>query len=198
MRPVSPANPLPLDCGRAVEEVAQDLLGMILVHVKGERRCSGRIVECEAYGGVGEDACSHANRGRTPRNAAMFGPPGRLYVYFTYGMHHCANVVAHPPGRAGAVLLRALEPLDGLDIMHRRRRVDDDRYLCSGPARLVVAMGLGGRDNGRRLDSSRLFILDEGVRPVVEVAERVGVAGDDARTRWRFCVSGSRFLSRPV
>lgn len=191
--------PLPLDLVRESVEVAPELVGLVLVHVKGSRTTAGRIVECEAYGSVGEDSCSHTYRGRTPRNAVMFGPAGRLYVYFTYGMHYCANIVAHPPGRTGAVLLRALEPVEGIDLMRRRRgRNTADKHLCAGPARLVVAMGLGRADNGRRLDTGRLHLVDDGCRPDVARSLRVGVSCEHAHLRWRFGVAGSPWLSRPL
>lgn len=189
---------IPVDLDREGFEVAPDLVGLVLVHDKGGRVTAGRIVECEAYGSVGEDSCSHTFRGRTPRNAVMFGPPGRLYVYFTYGMHHCANIVAHPRGRTGAVLLRALEPVEGIGLMRRRRGPGlPDRLLCSGPARLVVAMGLGPRDNGRRLDSGRLHLVDDGCRPGVVTGLRVGVSCAHADLPWRFGVPDSPWLSRP-
>jgi DNA-3-methyladenine glycosylase len=165
--------------------------------VKAGRRTAGRIVEVEAYSGAGEDDCSHSHRGRTPRNAVMFGPPGRLYVYFTYGMHYCANIVAHEPGTAGAVLLRALEPIEGLDLMRRRRRVVDDRLLCSGPARLVEAMGFGRSDNGRRVGTSRLY-LEAGTVSDVVATPRIGVRCHAANHLWRFCDAGSAWLSRPL
>ncbi len=185
-----------VDLDIPVEEAAAALVGRVLVHVKGGRTTAGRIVEVEAYGGQGEDACSHAHRRRTGRNGVMFGPPGRLYVYFTYGMHHCVNVVAHPRGRAGAVLLRALEPVEGLALMRRRRRLDDHRLLCSGPARLAVAMGLGSPDNGRRLGTGRLHLLDDGSVPELGVTPRIGVNGPDADRPWRFVAAGSPWASR--
>lgn len=189
--------PLPIDLSQPVPDAARALLGCIFVHIKGARCTSGRIVEVEAYGGAGEDACSHANVRRTARNAVMYGPPGRLYVYFTYGMHHCANIVAHEPGLAGAVLLRALEPLDGIDLMRRRRGVDNDRLCCSGPARLVQAVGLRRADDGRRLDSARLHLLAGEPPTEVIASHRIGVKGRDADRPWRFCDAGSDWLSRP-
>lgn len=190
--------PVPVDLVRESSEVAPELVGLVLVHVKAGRTTAGRIVECEAYGSVGEDSCSHTYRGETPRNAVMFGPSGRLYVYFTYGMHYCANIVAHPQGRTGAVLLRALEPIDGVELMQRRRgRTVPRHLLCAGPARLVVAMGLGRDDNGRRLDSGRLHLVDDGARPDVAVGTRIGMNNcPDADRPWRFGVAGSPWLSK--
>ncbi len=181
-----------------VEEVAPRLVGNILVHTKNGRTTAGRIVEVEAYGGQGEDTCSHANRGPTPRNTVMFGPVGRLYVYFTYGMHYMANVVVHPKGVAGAVLLRALEPLEGIDLMQRRRRLSDPKLLCSGPARLVQAMGFGRADNGRRFGTTRLIIEPDGWQGDIAIDTRIGVNGPDASRPWRFCAAGSPWLSRPI
>lgn len=196
---VRSAYPVPVDLGRESCDVAPELVGLVLVHVKGGRTTAGRIVECEAYGSVGEDTCSHTYRGETPRNAVMFGPSGRIYVYFTYGMHYCANIVAHPRGRTGAVLLRALEPIEGVALMRRRRGASVPHHrLCAGPARLVVAMGLGRSDNGRRLDTGRLHLVDDGTRPPVGTSTRVGVSCEHAGLPWRFGVPGSPFLSRPL
>lgn len=190
--------PIPIDLARESCEVAPEMVGLVLVHEKAGRVTAGRIVECEAYGSFGEDTCSHTYRGMTPRTEVMFGPPGRLYVYFTYGMHHCSNIVAHPRGRSGAVLMRALEPLEGIDLMRRRRgRGVRDGHLCAGPARLVVAMGLGPQDNGRRLDSGRLHLVDDGCRPEVAVGTRIGTNCDDADRPWRFGVKASPWLSKP-
>jgi DNA-3-methyladenine glycosylase len=177
------------------------LLNLLLV--RGDRL--GRIVEVEAYRGV-LDAASHAYRGRTPRNATMFGPAGLLYVYFTYGMHYCANVVCEEEGRAGAVLLRALEPVSGLEAMRQARgpKVPDGR-LCAGPARLCQAF-----DIDRRLDGADLISGNEGVQlgedaiaPPAEPATgvRIGLServGEAVGYRWRFAVPGSRFISRPI
>ena len=129
---------------RPVLEVARDLLGCTFL-------CDGvggRLVEVEAY--RADDPASHSYRGRTPRNAVMFGPPGRLYVYFTMGLHFCVNVVCEGEGRAAAVLLRALEPSDGLKAMRQRRGLDDPRRLCSGPARLTQALAITRADDGLR------------------------------------------------
>jgi DNA-3-methyladenine glycosylase len=189
--------------------VAPDLLGKVL-DCDGR---AGRIVEVEAYRGA-DDAASHAYRGRTARNATMFGPAGHLYVYFTYGMHFCANVVCNEPGVAGAVLLRALEPLRGLDAMIERRAASRGaappsaaalgRWLCAGPARLCQALGVD-----RSLDGADLVTGDQGVRlldegsPPVKVASgpRVGLSarvGDAYDLPWRFWVGGSASVSAPT
>lgn len=153
-----------------------------------------RLTEVEAYGGVGADPASHAHRGPTPRNAVMFGPPGHLYVYFTYGMHWCANVVCGPPGEAAAVLLRAGEVTAGLEVARQRRATARAiRDLARGPARLTSAMAITARDNGR-------YLLDEGPvallpaeTPVPDAAiahgPRVGVASGQA-TPWRLWLVG--------
>ncbi len=179
--------------------VAPDLLGKVVTGADGR---SGRITEVEAYCG-GDDPASHAYRGRTPRNETMWGRPGLLYVYFTYGMHWCANATCGPDGVAGAVLLRALQPLTGLDTMRRSRwrnqRHQSDRDLCRGPARLCQALGWD-----RALDGADLVTSDHGVRivddgappPAVVTTARIGlrVAADRP---WRFVVPASPWVSGP-
>ncbi len=133
--------------------------------VPGEPELAARIVEVEAYCGA-DDAGSHAFRGRTQRNATMFGPAGHLYVYFTYGMHWCANVVAGEPGVAAAVLLRAAAPLEGLETMRERRpAARRDRDLCSGPAKLCQAFGITGAHDGVDLLHGEVLLLDDGTPP---------------------------------
>jgi DNA-3-methyladenine glycosylase len=129
---------------RPVVEVAHDLLGCTFLY----GGVGGRLVEVEAY--RNDDPASHAYRGRTPRNAVMFGPPGRLYVYFTMGLHFCVNVVCQGEGEAAAVLLRALEPTVGLETMRERRGKEAPRLLCSGPAKLTQALGIARTENGVR------------------------------------------------
>lgn len=157
--------------------VAPRLLGALLTH----DGVTVRITEVEAYGGVGEDPGSHAFRGRTVRNAAMFGEVGRLYVYFTYGMHWCANVVAHEPGVAGAILLRAGQVVDGFDRASRGRELPFHRY-ASGPARLATALALSGAQNG--LDLRGHLLIAEKVLPHARTP-RTGVSGPAAQTPWR-------------
>jgi DNA-3-methyladenine glycosylase len=185
---------------RDAREVAPELLNKLLV--VGSR--SGRIVEVEAYAGS-EDPGSHAHRGLTKRNAVMFGPPGHLYVYFTYGMHWCANAVCSPAGSATAVLLRALEPVSGLDEMRGLRSRGQkhplaDRDLCRGPARLCQALGIDGRANGVNLmtGDGGVRMVDDGTPPPATpvVTLRIGLtAGADLP--WRFVVPGSRYASGP-
>ncbi len=181
--------------------VARELLGQRLVRVLDGARLSGRIVEVEAYVGDGDQAC-HASRGRTRRNATMFGPPGHAYVYFVYGMHHCFNVVTEQEGYPAAVLIRALEPLEGIEMMRARRDGRPDVQLTSGPARLCQALGIDRRFDGADLCASDalLFIEEATVVPdvVVATAPRVGVRGDAAALSapWRLYIRGSHHVSR--
>jgi len=176
-------------------EVAPRLLNKVLV--RGDR--AGRIVEVEAYRG-GDDPASHAYRGPTRRNATMFGPPGRLYVYFTYGMHWCANAVCMPEGSPQAVLLRALAPVAGIDAMRTARPgARSERDLASGPAKLCQAMGITGTDDGADLVGGEdgLQLVDDGVPPpeCPGVSGRVGIrlAGDRP---WRWWVPDDPHVSR--
>ena len=193
---MTPPAPLPRSFfARDARVLAPDLLNKLLV--RGAR--AGRIVEVEAYAG-GEDPGSHAFRGRTRRNATMFGRPGLLYVYFTYGMHWCANVVAGEEGVGVAVLLRALAPVAGLEEMRAARpAARADHGLCSGPARLCQALGITGRDDGADLvtGDGGLAILDDGTPPPVAPGNsvRIGLrAGADLP--WRWFVPGEPNLSR--
>ncbi len=182
---------------RGALEVAPELLNKVLVAPDGR---AGRIVEVEAYRGA-DDPGSHGFRGKTERNAAMFGPPGRLYVYFTYGMHWCANVVAETDGIAAAVLLRALTPLEGVDAMYAARGpvARRDRDLCSGPAKLTQALGIDGTLDGAGLVTGDrgVTIVDDGrpPPPAPAVTSRIGLT-NGADLPWRFCVEGTPDLSR--
>lgn len=188
-------TPLPADFFLAdADEVAPRLLNKLLV--VGD--CSGRIVEVEAY--RGDDPASHSYRGRTERNAAMFGPPGRLYVYFTYGMHHCANVVCAPQGDGQAVLVRALEPLTGLDVMRARRpaaRRDVD--LTNGPGKLCQALALDRSHDGADLGDRAIgiVIVDDATAPPARpaVSGRIGISVAQ-HVPWRWSVPGNAFVSR--
>ena len=171
------------------------LLNKILAAADGR---AGRIVEVEAYAGA-VDPAAHTYRGKTARNATMFGPPGHLYVYFTYGMHWCANCVAGPEGAGGAVLIRALEPLHGLAQMRvARPRASADRDLCRGPARLTQAMGIDGAQDGLDLVEARegLTVVDDGMAPPDEpaIGPRIGISvAKDFPLRW--WVPGNRYVS---
>ncbi len=178
-------------------DVAPDLLHKLLVMEDGR---IGRIVEVEAYCGP-DDPASHAFRGRTPRNATMFGPPGHLYVYFTYGMHFCANVVCGEEGEASAVLLRGLTPVEGLDGMRAvRPTARRDRDLCAGPARLCLALGIDRAYDGADLVTGErgVLVADDGLPPpaVPGATGRVGLTVAADRP-WRFYVPGAVGLSRP-
>jgi DNA-3-methyladenine glycosylase len=166
------------------------MLGARLVSDSPEGPVALRITEVEAYGGQGEDPGSHAFRGQTPRNATMFGPPGHLYVYFTYGMHWCANVVTGPDDSASAVLLRAGEVIEGIDIARERRvTARSDRDLARGPARLSVALGLTGDVDGLDLLDPASPVRLELARqplPVHAVTLRTGVSGPGGATPWRY------------
>ena len=174
---------------RSVHEVAPELIGVTLL-VDG---VGGPIVEVEAYDPT--DPASHGYRGQTPRNVAMFGPPGHAYVYRSYGIHWCLNLVCDGEGMASAALIRALEPTHGLDAMRARRGLDDPRLLCSGPGRLCQALGITNEVDGRRLDRPP-FELREREEPVATVAgPRIGITRA-ADLPWRYAEAGSRFLSR--
>ncbi len=168
---------------RQPTEVAPELLGKLVVH--GRR--AARIVEVEAYRGI-DDPASHASRGPTPRNAAMFGPPGRWYVYFTYGMHWCANLVCEREGVAAAVLVRAASPVRGIGAMRAARpTARSDRELCQGPARLCVALGIDGAANTQDAVGGRLRVVDDGVPAPADAAcsTRIGITrGTDLLWRW--------------
>ncbi len=177
--------------GRPADEVAPRLLGSVLTVLSAETPVSVRITEVEAYAGVGEDPGSHAYRGQTARNATMFGQAGLLYVYFTYGMHWCANVVTGSDGQAGAVLLRAGKVIEGVDLARERRTsATSDRDLARGPARLTKALGLDGSADGVDLfagQNIRLRLASRPITPAV-VTPRTGVAGAGAHTPWRFAL----------
>jgi DNA-3-methyladenine glycosylase len=188
------------DLARGPVAVAPWLLNKVLV--RGGR--AGRIVEVEAYHGA-DDPASHAYRGLTPRTAVMFGPPGRLYVYFTYGMHWCANVVCGPEGEAAAVLIRALAPTAGLAAMRAARpAARRERDLCNGPAKLCQALGITGSDNGVDLlatdvgsGAGMVHLVDDGTPPPRRPGRgtRIGIKEATER-RWRFWVADSAEVSR--
>jgi DNA-3-methyladenine glycosylase len=181
-------------------ELAPALLNKLILHRHPTAgRLVARIVEVEAYRGS-EDPASHAFRGRTRRNATMFGPPGHLYVYFTYGMHWCANVVADHGADAGAVLLRAGAPEVGIDAMWSLRpKARRERDLCSGPAKLAQSLGLGRSHDGSDLVRGPIRILDDGTPPPRRpgVSNRIGLApGRGDREQWRWFVPGDPNVSR--
>jgi DNA-3-methyladenine glycosylase len=182
---------------RSSTVVARELLGRVFVRTsRGGRRLSARIVETEAYEQT--DPASHSFRGPTPRNGVMFGPAGYLYVYFTYGMHFCMNVVTDREGWGSAVLLRAAEPLEGVATMRRRRRVADVRQLCSGPARFTQAFGIDRRLDGVDLVDGASLRIERGL-PVpasrIVVGPRVGIR-TGVEQPWRFRVADDPFVSK--
>jgi DNA-3-methyladenine glycosylase len=183
-------------------EVARDLLGKVLVLSTPDGECAGRIVETEAY--RGDDPASHSARGETPRAAIMFGEPGVAYVYFIYGMYEMLNFVTEPKGQAGAVLIRALEPLRGEALMQRRRALGRASSakplraweLASGPGKLCRAMGVLMRHNGASLDGPELFVRDDGFEVAsISVSPRVGITAAKEQP-WRFFVTGNPCVSR--
>ncbi len=176
------ARPAPL--------VARDLLGCVM----STGDTAGRIVEVEIYDQ--HDPASHSFRGITPRTAVMFGPPGRLYVYRSYGIHWCVNVVCQPEGEGAAVLIRALQPLEGLDVMRARRGLDAERLLCAGPGRLCQALAIDGTMNGTSVVDGPVRIFPGRAVDDVVVGPRIGisVAVDEPR---RLGEAGSQYCSRP-
>ena len=180
--------------------VGPDLLGKILVRRQGRKRLTGRIVEVEAYLGA-DDPAAHASIGKTPRNAVLFGPSGRAYVYFIYGNHYCLNVSCLPDGTPGGILFRALEPLEGIPEMFKLRGIDegsDVRRVTSGPGRMAAAFGITReRDNGKDLTDARsdLCIADDGSPPPeVLITKRIGIT-KAAEMPLRYIVAGNRFVS---
>ncbi len=180
---------------RPVLEVARELIGCTVVH----GGAAGVIVETEAYH-ESEPAC-HAFVGLTPRTSTLFGPPGRAYVYRSYGIHALLNAVCEPEGVGAAVLIRALEPVAGLERMRLRRGVEDPRALCSGPGKLTQALGVTLADNGGDLARGPVRILAASARrraaaPVLVAGPRIGIT-KAVELPWRFCLAGSEHVSRP-
>jgi DNA-3-methyladenine glycosylase len=176
---------------RSVHDVAPGLIGVTLL-VDG---VGGTIVEVEAYDH--EDPAAHGYGGRTPRNASMFGPPGHAYVYRSYGIHWCLNLVCEEEGVASAVLLRALEPTYGIEAMRERRGVDDERLLASGPGRLCQALAVTRDHDGLALDQPPFELLARTREPELAIGPRIGIT-KAAERPWRYALAGSRFVSRPV
>jgi DNA-3-methyladenine glycosylase len=178
---------------RPVHDVARDLIGCVVRH--GET--AGRIVETESYH-MDEPAC-HAYAGLTERTRPLFGAPGHAYVYFSYGIHSLLNAVCEEEGVGAAVLIRALEPVDGVDVMRARRGPQRATELCSGPGKLTQALGIGLSLNGSSLEDGPIVVLDRepGVRePRVVIGERIGIT-KAADLPWRFCDADSAHVSRP-
>ncbi len=181
---------------RETVHIAMDLLGKHLVRIKGKFRMEGKIVEVEAYRGS-DDPASHAFRGMTKRNAPMFGEPGHAYVYFTYGNHYCLNITTQQSGTPGAVLIRAMEPVEGLSAMKRLRPNIQDLELTSGPGKLTKALGIDKSLN--EVDMTRrglLFVIDRRTQGFEIVrSTRVGIRQGRDRM-WRFYISGNPYVSK--
>jgi DNA-3-methyladenine glycosylase len=157
-------------------------------------RSGGIIVEVEAYHHT--DPAAHSYRGRTPRNAVMFGPPGFAYVYRSYGIHWCLNFVCEGEGSASAVLIRALQPTEGLATMRRRRGLKEERLLCSGPGRLCEALGITGKANGLPLSPPSFALYPRDVEPTIVTGPRIGISVG-LELQWRYGLANSPFLSKP-
>jgi DNA-3-methyladenine glycosylase len=176
--------------GRSVHEVAPDLIGATLLF----NGVGGTIVEVEAYHHT--DPAAHSYNGPTPRNQVMFGPPGFVYVYRSYGIHWCVNFVCEKEGSASAVLIRALQPTHGLAAMRRRRGLDDERALCSGPGKLTEALGITREHNGLALDREPFALHARKQEVVVMSGVRIGIT-KAVDLPWRYGLKGSKFLSKP-
>lgn len=181
----------------SAEVVAPRLLGCELVRELNGQTLRGRIVETEAYDQT--DAASHSYKGQTPRTEVMFGPSGHLYVYFTYGMHYCMNIVTGPPGHGSAVLIRALEPLEGAEIMQNNRGSVSNPNLTNGPAKLCQALAIDKTLNGHNLHNSPLQLI---VKPVLQQSEiiqttRIGIS-QSKDTPWRFYIKDNHFVSKSI
>ena len=192
---VSDKNPLPREFYlQNTIEAAKSLLGKLLVRRTEDGVIAGRIVETEAY--LRDDPACHASRGMTRRNSVMFGEPGHAYVYFTYGMHFCFNAVTAPEGVGEAVLVRAVEPVEGIEAMKLNRGTDELTNLTSGPAKLCQAFGLDRWHNGLNLTSGELVIADDGWTPSeIMISTRIGInlAADKP---WRFYIAGNPYVSK--
>lgn len=175
---------------RSVHQVAPELIGATLLF----NGAGGTIVEVEAYHHT--DPAAHSYTGRTERNAVMFGPPGHAYVYRSYGIHWCLNFVCEEDGSASAVLIRALAPTQGLAAMRRRRRLRDERALCSGPGKLCEALGITRKQNGLALDRTPFELRARTGKPEIVTGVRIGIT-KAAEKPWRYGLKDSPFLSKP-
>ena len=183
---------------RDVNLIARDLLGKILVHESDEGIASGVIVETEAYKGPEYKAAHTYNNRRTSRTEIQFREGGYAYVYMIYGMYFCFNVTANLPIMPEAVLIRALEPLDGVDLMKGRRKTDKLKNLCSGPGKLCAALGINKEDNGEDLCGGKIYILDGGKRKLkIKTSPRINIdyAEEYKNFLWRYFIEGNEFVS---
>jgi DNA-3-methyladenine glycosylase len=181
---------------RETVQVAEDILGTLLVRVKGRARMTGRIVEVEAYRGS-DDPASHAFRGPTPRNAPMFGEPGHAYIYFTYGNHYCLNITTQESGIPGAVLIRAIEPLEGIPVMRKLRPNVPELALTNGPGKLTKALGINRSLNEVDVTKPGPLFITGAEQEHFEIARsaRIGIRAGKDRL-WRFYASGNRYVSK--
>lgn len=180
---------------RKTDAVAKELIGKVLFHETREGAASGVIVETEAYFGSDDPASHAATRGVTPRNAVMYGPPGRAYVYFCYGAHFLFNVVTEKKGTAGAVLIRGLEPLEGLPLMLRRRKTENPSLATNGPGKLTAALSIGPRQNKQDLVSGSLVILEgNGSKIPIKQSSRIGIS-DGKQLLHRYYWAGNPYVS---
>jgi len=192
-KPTAPPPGKPLKrafFARSVHEVAPDLIGVTLL-VNG---VGGVIVEVEAYHHT--DPAAHSFHGPTPRNQVMFGPPGFVYVYRSYGIHWCVNFVCEQAGSASAVLIRALQPTHGIPTMQRRRGLQDERSLCSGPGKLTQALAITHAHNGLPLDEAPMALFAHDGKPEIVTGPRIGLT-KAVDLPWRYGMEGSRYLSKP-
>jgi DNA-3-methyladenine glycosylase len=182
---------------KKVVDLAKDLLGCELVHKSSDGLTAGIIVETEAYHQT--DEASHSYRGNTSRTAAMFGPPGRAYIYFTYGMHWCFNITAEDEGTGAGVLIRALEPTQGIELMSKRRGGKTLRELCSGPSKLVQAMGISRSDYGKPVFNREFRLKPRSEAPSLSIRSgpRIGISKAKDKP-WRFWLKDNEFVSRKV
>ncbi|MDH5718451.1 MAG: DNA-3-methyladenine glycosylase [Spirochaetia bacterium] len=179
-------------------KIAELLLGKYFVRYYKNKPLISRIVETEAYHETGDPAC-HAHNGKTKRNEVMFGPPAHLYVYFTYGMHYCLNVVTEKEGTAAAVLIRAIEPLQGVEVMRKLRGEKIIlKNLANGPAKLCQAMDINKKTNGVSLLEKEIFIADNKSRKKFDIVKttRIGISKGQSLP-WRFYIKGNEFVSKP-
>ena len=181
-------------------EAAEKLLGKILIHRSPDGLTAGRIVELEAYMGESDRGCHAYGGRRTKRTGIMYAEGGHAYVYLIYGMYCCMNIIVNREDIPHCIFLRALEPVEGIELMKRRRGTDKLRNLCSGPGRLCNAMGIDKTLYGEDLCGDRLWLEDDGCKPVIIRGKRVNIdyAGEDAEKDWRFAVKGSKFLSAKI
>ena len=178
--------------------VARQLLGKYLVRSHPDGKTVGKIVETEAYVGPHDLAC-HASKGRTARTEVMFGPPGHAYVYFIYGVYYCLNIVTEEVGHASAVLIRAIEPIEGIELMQKRRGTEKLQSLASGPGKLCLAMAIDKALNAADMRGSVLYVEDRGEpAPKIISTPRIGVdyAGKWKDKPWRYLIRGSEFVSK--